>query len=75
MCMRASACLPVFPENCRLVPLEYLTHISCPFVLQEMDAVDYYPRIHKSFMGELKFRGCGIQCVTILHPGCYQVKK
>lgn len=42
----------VYPEW-RSFPLGCLRH-QLAFLLQEMDAADYYQKIHKFFMGKLK---------------------
>lgn len=56
-------CLYVCPLLCthaigvEVIPFGLFNRHQLSFVLQEMDAADYYPRIHKFFMCKLKLYG------------------
>lgn len=55
--------LCIRPIELEVSPFGLLNRHQLSFVLQEIDAADCYPRIHKFFMGKLKFRGWWVQSV------------
>lgn len=55
--LAVSVCVSLLCTNLigvEVSPFGLFNRHQLSFVLQEMDAADYYPRIHKFFMGKLK---------------------
>lgn len=55
--MPVSVCVSLLcahPTGVEVSPFGLFSRHQLSFVLQEMDAADYYPRLHKFFMGNLK---------------------